>query len=94
MVTTLKALPEVVYDDHYCPRGNMENGIKQLKLDFYSDKNSCKDFMANQFRLLLSSLAYILMTELRLSHSKLTSVAKAYGHTIRIRVIKNSLNSS
>jgi len=55
----------------------MENGIKQLKLDLYSDRNSCHAFLANQFRVLLSSLAYILLTELRLRNLQKTSLAKA-----------------
>lgn len=88
VVTTLKQAPKVIYDDHYCPRGNMENGIKQLKLDFYSDRNSCKKFLANQFRLLLSSIAYILLTQLRRVNHSLTWLAKAYGQTIRLKLIK------
>ena len=87
-MTTLKHTPAIIYDGHYCPRGDMENGIKQLKLDFYSDRNSCQHFLANQFRLLLSSIAYILLTELRRSHCTLTTVAKAYGQTIRLKLIK------
>lgn len=66
----------------------MENGIKQLKLDFYSDRNSCQNFLANQFRLLLSSIAYVLLTELRRSHCQLTQLAKAYGQTVRLKLIK------
>lgn len=88
VATTLKHLPETIYNDHYCPRGNMENGIKQLKLDFYSDRNSCQNFLANQFRLLLSSIAYVLLTELRRSHCQLTQFAKAYGQTVRLKLIK------
>ena len=88
VVTTLAHSPKIIYDDHYCPRGDMENGIKQLKLDFHSDRNSCQHFLANQFRLLLSSIAYILLAELRRSHCKLTTVAKAYGQTIRLKLIK------
>jgi hypothetical protein len=88
VMTTLKQVPDVIYDDHYCPRGNMENGIKQLKLDFYSDKNSCKNFLANQFRLLLSSIAYVLLTQLRRTHHSLTWMIKAYGQTLRLKLIK------
>ena len=88
VATTLKHAPETIYNDYYCPRGNMENGIKQLKLDFYSDRNSCQNFLANQFRLLLSSFAYVLLTELRRSHCQLTQLAKAYGQTLRLKLIK------
>ena len=88
VATTLKHEPETIYSENYCPRGNMENKIKQLKLDFYSDRNSCKNFLANQFRLLLSSIAYTLLTELRRSHCQLTQLAKAYGQTVRLKLIK------
>mgnify|MGYP000323128038 CR=1 FL=1 len=88
VVTTLKQVPDIIYDHHYCPRGNMENGIKQLKLDFYSDRNSCQNFLANQFRLLLSSIAYILLTQLRRAHHSLAWLTKAYGQTIRLKLIK------
>lgn len=88
IATSLKNAPDTIYNDYYCPRGNMENGIKQLKLDFYSDRNSCQDFLANQFRLLLSSIAYVLLTELRRSHCGLTQLGKVYGKTLRLKLIK------
>ena len=90
VATTLKHFPETIYDDHYCPRGNMENKIKQLKLDFHCDRNSCQNFLANQFRLLLSSVAYVLLTELRRTHCQSTTLAKAYGQTIRLKLAHSS----
>jgi hypothetical protein len=56
LVTNKTDIPQDIYDNHYCPRGDMENNIKQLKLDLHSDRNSCHDFMANYFRILLSSI--------------------------------------
>lgn len=88
VITTLAQSPQQVYDQCYCPRGNMENGIKQLKLDLYADRNSCQTFAANQFRVLLSSIAYNLLIKLRLSHCQLTRVAKAYAGTLRLKLIK------
>ena len=88
VVTSLPHDPNTVYSDYYCPRGNMENGIKQLKLDFYSDRNSCQAFLANQCRLLLSSLAYILLTELKSVNGKVTTLTKAYGRTVRLKLLK------
>jgi len=41
IVTNLNEAAQTLYDQQYCPRGNMENGIKQLKLDVFSDRNSC-----------------------------------------------------
>jgi len=66
----------------------MENGIKQLKLDFYSDRNSCSNFLANQFRVLLSSVAYLLLDELRRACLSKTDLANAYGSTIRLKLFK------
>ncbi len=88
LVTNQKDEPQKVYDDIYCPRGDMENGIKQLKLDMHSDRNSCHDFLANQFRTLLSSIAYILLTELRCEHLKHTILAKAYCGGIQLKMLK------
>lgn len=88
IVTNQSDVAQAVYDEHYCPRGNMENGIKQLKLDLFSDRNSCTSFLANQFRLLLSSVAYILISELRRSHLSETILKNAYCQTIRLKLLK------
>lgn len=88
VVTNLSESSEVIYSEKYCMRGDMENHIKQLKLDLHSDRNSCSNFYANYFRLLLSSLAYILITELKNTHLKLTTLAKAYCNTIQLKLFK------
>lgn len=88
LVTNKVEVPKNIYDDHYCPRGDMENNIKQLKLDFHSDRNSCHDFLANYFRVLLSSIAYILLVELKYLHLKKTTLAKAYCGTIQLKLFK------
>jgi hypothetical protein len=43
----------------------MENRIKEAQLGLFADRTLCHYFIANQFRLLLSSLAYILVERLR-----------------------------
>lgn len=89
IITNLKYCdPQTLYDESYCPRGDMENGIKQLKLDLYSDRNSCHDFLANHFRLLLSSIAYVLLNELRQTYLPNSKLAKAYVGTIRLKLFK------
>jgi len=88
LVTNKKETPETIYNYHYCPRGDMENKIKQLKLDLHSDRNSCHDFYSNYFRVLLSSIAYILVTELKYNALKKTSLAKAYCGTIQLKLFK------
>ena len=64
IITTLEDLPKELYE-YYCLRGDMENRIKELKLDCYSGRTSCHGWEANQFRLLLSSYAYILLDSIR-----------------------------
>jgi len=78
---------EDVYD-FYIQRGDMENRIKETQLQMFSDRMSCSLFYANFIRLLLSSLAYILVDTLRCEHLKGTALSNAYVSTIRIRLLK------
>lgn len=80
--------PESLYKDEYCMRGEMENKLKQMKLDLDSDRMSCSAFIANQFRTLLSSLAYILINHLRKAGLQGTIYEKAYCNTIRLKLFK------
>ena len=43
----------------------MENRLKDQQLDLFADQASCHRFWANQFRQLLSALAYTLIEGLR-----------------------------
>lgn len=88
VITNMTTETQALYDEGYCPRGDMENGIKQLKLDMFSDRNSCTDFLANQFRLLLSSIAYILVSDIRRAHLAKTSLKKSYCRSIRLKLFK------
>ena len=65
IVTSLKGDPQELYDKVYCARGDMENRIKEQQLDLYADRTSCHKWWANQFRLHLSSLAYVLFDHIR-----------------------------
>jgi hypothetical protein len=56
--------PEKVYR-WYCQRGDSENRIKELKRDLAMDRTSCTRFVANQFRVLMTSAAYVLFQDLR-----------------------------
>ena len=102
IVTSLKALassrealassregdPQPLYDDLYCARGEMENRIKEQQLGLFADRTSCHDFVANQFRLLLSSFAYVLIEHLRRVGLKDTPLANAQVSTIRTKLLK------
>jgi len=78
--------PEDIYEE-YIDRGDVENRIKELKDDLLSGRTSCHRFLANQFRLLLHSAAFILMQQVR----KLlegTEMARAQVGTLRTKLLK------
>ena len=66
----------------------MENCIKQNQLDLFADRTSCRQWWANQFRLLLASLAYTLVETLRRVGLRGTVLARAYAGTIRLKLFK------
>ena len=80
--------PEVFYRTMYCPRGEMENRIKEQQNFLFADRTSCTKFMANQFRLMLSSLAYVLMDGLRRIGLSGTAQSRWRVDTIRLRLFK------
>ena len=88
VVTNLDAPPGFVYDNIYCARGEMENRIKEQQLGLFADRTSCHKWWSNQFRLLLSSLAYILIEGIRRLTLKNTELAKAQASTIRLKLLK------
>ena len=71
----------------YCPRGEMENRLKEQQLDLFSDRTSNHYFDDNQLRLWFSSFAYVLLNLLRqaLHH---TQLANARVGTIRTQLLK------
>jgi hypothetical protein len=80
--------PEEFYRTMYCARGEMENRIKEQQLCLFADRTSCTQFMANQFRLMLSSLAYVLVDGLRRLALSGTKQARWRVDTIRLRLLK------
>jgi hypothetical protein len=88
IVTNLEGDKQHLYDDHYCARGDMENRIKEQQLGLFADRTSAHDWWANQFRLLLSSLAYVLMEGIRRLGLKGTELAPAQMSTIRLKLLK------
>ena len=76
-----------LYEDVYCARGDMENRIKEQQLYLFSDRTSSATMQANQLRLYFSSLAYVLMNELRTRALQGTQFAKAQCHTIRPAIL-------
>lgn len=81
-------LPRTIYDAVYCPRGDMENRIKDCQLDLFGHRASAHAFKTNQTRLILAGFAYVLMTQLRLMALQTTELAKAAPDTIRQKLLK------
>jgi hypothetical protein len=77
-----------LYEDLYCARGDMENRIKEQQLGLFADRTSSTMFSANQLRLWFSSVAYVLLSELRRVGLKGTGLAKAQCSTIRTKLLK------
>jgi hypothetical protein len=88
VVTHLTGKPQFLYERFYCARGEMENRIKEQQLNLFADRTSCHHWWSNQFHLLLSSLAYILLKTIRRLALQGTELAQAYVSTLRLKLIK------
>ncbi len=91
VVTSLpasKISPSKLYTDKYCPRGEMENRIKEQQLDLFADRTSTQTFDSNQLRLWLHSVGYVLMNAFRQHCLKKTPLALATVGRIRLNILK------
>jgi hypothetical protein len=77
-----------LYEKLYCARGNMENRIKEQKLDLFSDRASTHRLRTNQLRLWFSSFAYLFAVVLKRHGLAGTELATAYHSTIRLKLLK------
>ncbi len=80
--------PGTFYDTLYCPRGEMENRIKEQQLCLFADRTSCTDFLANPLRLMFSSFAYVLLDGIRRLGLSGTKQGRWRVDTIRLKLIK------
>lgn len=88
--TAAEIHPAKLHGEYYCPRGEMENRIKEHQLDLFSDRTSTHEFESNQLRLWFSSFAYVLMQALREQTLGDTELAVAQCGTIRLKLLKIS----
>ena len=88
VVTNLTGNAQRIYDRIYCARGEMENRIKEQQLGLFADRTSCHTWWANQFRLLLSSLAYTLLETIRRVALHATALARAQCGTLRLKLLR------
>jgi hypothetical protein len=90
VVTSLPAqawLPQPLYEELYCARGDMENRIKEQFM-LFADRVSAETMRANQLRLYLSAMSYVLVSGLRRLGLQATELAHAQVATIRLRLLK------
>lgn len=79
---------QVLYEKLYCARGEMENRIKEQQLCLFADRTSTHHLSSNQMRLWFSSVAYVLLNELRRLGLTGTDLAQARCDTIRTKLLK------
>jgi len=90
VVTSLTSeswVAQALYEQLYCARGDMENRIKE-QFSLFADRVSAETMRANQMRLYLSAMAYILVSGLRRLGLPGTELADAQISTIRTRLLK------
>jgi len=78
---------KALYEQLYCARGDMENRIKE-QFSLFADRVSTETMRANQMRLYLSTMAYVLVSGLRRLGLKATELAQAQVSTIRTKLLK------
>jgi hypothetical protein len=78
---------QALYEDLYCARGDMENRIKE-QFSLFADRVSAETMRANQMRLYLSAMAYVLVSGLRRLGLQTTELAQAQVSTIRTKLLK------
>jgi hypothetical protein len=77
-----------IYEQQYCPRGEMENILKQQVLDLEADRMSTHYLASNQLRLWLATFAYLIIERLRALTLQGTELADATAGTIRVKLFK------
>lgn len=88
VVTSLEGDPGELYDGSYCARGDMENRIKEQQLGLFADRTSCQAWWPNQLRVLLSTLAYVMIDALRRLALEGTDWARRQASTLRVCLLK------
>ena len=86
VVTNLRRSPERLWQ-LYRARGDVENRIKELHHGLEIDRTSCTSFLANQFRVLETAAAFVLLQALR-GEPRNTELARAQVTTLRERLFK------
>lgn len=89
VVTNLPETPATV-SALSCQRGDMENRLKELPHGLALDRTSCSRFWANQFRVVLTAAASVLLQELRRRAQGMNG-ADAQVSMLRARLLKRAV---
>jgi hypothetical protein len=87
-LTVAASSGQALYEQEYCGRGDMENRIREQQLMLFANRVSCQTMRANQVRLCLATVAYVLLRALREHGLAQTELAQAQCDTIRVRLLK------
>ncbi len=82
---------KMIYEKMYCRRGMCELWIRELKAGLHIDRMSCNNFSANQFRVFLHAIAYVLLWNVRYRYLRGTKGAMWTIQTIQMRLIKSAV---
>lgn len=86
-LTSEQFAAQALYEELYCGRGDMENRVKE-QYSLFADRVSAETMRANQMRLYLSVMAYVLVGGLRRLGLPATELATAQVATIRTKLLK------
>ena len=65
VLASLKGAPRPLYDRLNCACSDKKNRIKEQQFDLFADRTSCHRWWPSQYRLLLSTVAYMLLHAIR-----------------------------
>jgi hypothetical protein len=92
MLCSLVINPLMFYRESYCARSEMENRSKEQQLFLFADRTSCSRFIANQYRLMQSSFAYVLLHGIRRLTFQCTITLKAGSETGNFQATFSGVN--
>jgi hypothetical protein len=86
-LTSERWTAQSLYEGLYCARGDMENRIKE-QFSLFAHRVSAETMRANQMRLYLSAMGYVLVSGLRRLGLQGTELVEAQVSTIRTKLLK------
>jgi hypothetical protein len=88
IVTNLRMNDKDLYEVLYCARGDMENRIKEQKLDLFADRTSSGWMSSNQLRLWFSAFAYTFFVLLKRFIPSNNPTRKNLSYTLRLKLLR------